>query len=267
VNLDELAAGHELLPDVFEIAQLVSETTGKEIDFRPADNLSVTATIKIARERMERHILYFDRHAADRLNYVIAHESGHALRMLRLDPADRRVPVTDQATLAVAARDMGDEITFLAPALRPQMLEMWVGGLVQQLTNQPVDVRIERWLHANYPGLRSEQVRALRKDAQVELEGLSRDVERLTPPTIFRFSNAMNYAYLSHAGRIIRGNYLGRYRKRPEILKLGQALYEASRDEGMTDWEVINRWVEHLGVSEWFRWVGFEDMPESYFRD
>lgn len=69
-------------------------------------------------------------------------------------------------------------------------------------------------------------------------------------------------------GQRILERLLERNPSDPEILyNLGRTLYEASRDEGLTDWEVASRWVERLGVGEWSRWVGFEDMPESYFGD
>jgi hypothetical protein len=136
------------------------------------------------------------------------------------------------------------------------MLEMWVAGLVLQVVNQPADVRIGRWLYATYPGLRSEQVRALKQDAQVALQGLSPDVERLTSPTVFRLSNAINYAYLSHVGRIIRGNYRAEF--------LDWSLYDASQDEGLTDLEVVSGWVERSRLGRLFLWVEFEDTPESF---
>jgi hypothetical protein len=70
------------------------------------------------------------------------------------------------------------------------------------------------------------------------------------PSTLFCWSNVTNYAYLSHVGSIIRGNYRAGFRERLESLKLGRALYDASQDEGLTDLEVVNGWVERLGVGD-----------------
>jgi hypothetical protein len=34
-----------------------------------------------------------------------------------------------------------------------------------------------------------------------------------------------------------------------------------------SDLRVTNEWAKILNVSEWFAWIGFEDVPESYFKD
>jgi hypothetical protein len=73
-------------------------------------------------------------------------------------------------------------------------------------------------------------------------------------PIVFRLSNAMNYAYLSHPGRIIEGNCEAGFRERPENLKLGQELYDASRGEGLTGLKVVKGWGERAGLGRWFRW-------------
>jgi hypothetical protein len=136
---------------------------------------------------------------------------------------------------------------------------------VLQVTNQPVDVRIERWIASDYPGLEQEQIEGLEKDARVALQGLTTEVERTTPPTAFRASNAMNYAYLNHIGEITGRDYRRRFRDREEIVELGQRLYEISTEE-WSDIEVADRWAEVIGIKEWFSWRAFEDMPESYYQ-
>jgi hypothetical protein len=266
LKVEELQTRYRLLPEVVGILELVQQVSEKDIDFRPVRKLNVAATTKVARQRMPQHIISFDRGKADRINYIIAHECGHILRMLQLPPADRLVPATTSATVSIAAEVLADEVTFLPPALIPKMLDVWVGGLVLQVTNQPVDVKIEQWLYSNYPGLRREQVQGLEKDARVALKALAIEVERMAPPTVFRISNAMNYAYLNHINKITGRNYRNRFRGRQEIIGLGKQLYEISEGE-WSDVEVANQWAEHLGIRQWFSWIGFEDMPESYYRD
>ena len=42
----------------------------------------------------------------------------------------------------------------------------------------------------------------------------------------------------------------------------------ATQDTGYAgDLRVTNEWANILKISEWFAWIGFEDMPESYFKD
>jgi hypothetical protein len=68
------------------------------------------------------------------------------------------------------------------------------------------------------------------------------------------------------AGRDLRKHFSGR----PSIITTGIQLYEAlgEQDTGYAgDLWVTNQWAKILKISEWFTWVGFEDMPESYFKD
>lgn len=51
-------------------------------------------------------------------------------------------------------------------------------------------------------------------------------------------------------------------------LNKGKALAEMVTKEYQNNFEgdviLINRWVEFLGITGWFRWVDFEDVPTNY---
>ena len=41
-----------------------------------------------------------------------------------------------------------------------------------------------------------------------------------------------------------------------------------SEDEGFVqDVDIIKAWAEILEVTDWFTWIGFEDVPETYYMD
>ena len=94
------------------------------------------------------------------------------------------------------------------------MLDVWLGGLITQVTSLPACVRIERWLHQEYPPLRNEQRLYLDEDVQRTLQGLSKKLERVTPKTLFRISNSITYAYLRGlepvTGKDFRKHFSGR---------------------------------------------------------
>jgi hypothetical protein len=189
---------------------------------------------------------------------------------MEADPAIRVVPGSNAETRAVAVKELGNELSQLPEAMRNQMLDVWLGGLITQVTSLPACVRIERWIHREYPPLRSEQRLYLDEDVQRTLQGLSKKVERVTPKTLFRISNSITYAYLRGielvTGKDLRKHFSGR----PSIITTGIQLYETLGEADMGyagDIRVTNEWVKILNVSEWFTWVGFEDMPESYFKD
>ena len=118
--------------------------------------------------------------------------------------------------------------------------------------------------------LEDEQRLYLDEDVKRTVQGLSKKIERVTPKTLFRISNSITYAYLRGlepvTGKDLRRHFSGR----PSIITTGIQLYEAlgEEDTGYAgDIRVTNEWANILKVSDWFAWIGFEDMPESYFND
>jgi hypothetical protein len=150
------------------------------------------------------------------------------------------------------------------------MLDIWLSGIITQLTSLPACVRIERWIHREYSPLRDEQRLYLAEDVKRTLQGVSKKVDRATPKTIFRISNSITYAYLRRiepvTGKDLRKHFSGW----PPIITTGIRLYEAlgEEDAGYAgDIRVTKEWATILKVDDWFAWIGFENMPESYFND
>ena len=59
-----------------------------------------------------------------------------------------------QQTRAVVVKEIGTELSHLPESIREQMLDIWLGGIITQVTSLPACVRIERWIHQEYPTLR-----------------------------------------------------------------------------------------------------------------
>jgi len=266
MNHLELSSRFCILPVLSEIIENVREVSRKDIDFRAVTRLPTYASTKIARDRMERHVIYFRENIADRLTYIIAHECGHIIRMMEAPIEKRVVPGT-------SIRQRGETIKALDISVEDhpiQLINMWIDGLVLQLTNLPVDIRIERWLNREYPGLSDEQQKGLSIDAGKTLAGLSDEVRRITPPKIFQLSNSMTFAYLRGIGEITGERYDREFYGYRSILSAGKTLYkiaDSERDDFEGDVTIINSWAKILGLDTAFSWIDFEDMPESYFDD
>jgi hypothetical protein len=154
--------------------------------------------------------------------------------------------------------------------MRERMLDIWLSGIITQLTSLPACIRIERWIHSEYSSLRDEQRLYLEGDVKRTIEGLSKKLERVTPKTVFRISNSITYAYLRGiepvTGKDLRKHFSGR----SSIITTGIRLYETlgEEDTGYAgDLRVTNEWAAILKIGDWFAWTGFEDMAESYFED
>jgi hypothetical protein len=259
-----------LLPAVVQIIERVKEVSAKDVSFRPAPEQIVPATSKIARARMPSHIIKYQPQMAHSINHLTAHECGHILRTMEADPAIRIVPTSNAATRAIAAKQLGNELSHLPEGMREQMLDIWLSGIITQITSLPACIRIERWIHQEYPVLRSEQSQYLQEDVKRTLQGLSKRVERMTPKTVFRLSNSITYAYLRGLEPVIGKDLRKHFSGRPSIINTGIQLYEVLGEDERGyagDIRVSKEWARILDISEWFSWRGFEDMPESYFQE
>jgi hypothetical protein len=265
--LDQLSDQYRLNLAVLDVAEQVEQVSGKEIDFRPTPKLRVRAQSSMARQKMARHVIQFNPKDRPHLSHILAHECARLLRMLATSPEERRVPASTPKTLGVARNEIREEAQFLPEDLRGEMIDMWIHGLITQVTSQPVDVRIEEWIADNYPGLRQEQRRSLRTETRTVTANMSPDVRRTAAASVFRRANALNYAYLDHIGDILERSFESTFEGNPEIVALGRSLSEILDDETASDRELVDRCAEAIEVRNWFVWLDFEDMPISYYAD
>jgi hypothetical protein len=89
----------------------------------------------------------------------------------------------------------------------------------------------------------------------------------VTAPTVFKRSNAMNYAYLKHLGAILSRSFERDFREYSDIVRLGETLAQILTNENLSDIDLIDEWARVLGMKDWFVWKDFEDMPASYYKD
>jgi len=257
-------------PSTKAIVQLVEEKTGKGFEFVEKSNLSVSASVKIARSFMSDHIVAFKSENHGRLSHLIAHECGHILRYYSV-PADKRiVPGTSRENQDKAnywiEKTGRKKLNKLPPNAVPKLKEIWIGGFIRLLTNIPVDYRIETWLHNDYPDLSEAQISSLDADYSTALAGASKKIETMTPDIIYNKTNLINCVFYTALDRGLGTSYAKGFKKfckgkRPEKL-LAPLMND---DQGFVqDIETINEWAEVLNVAEWFRWGDFENVPDNY---
>jgi hypothetical protein len=77
----------------------------------------------------------------------------------------------------------------------------------------------------------------------------------------------MNYAFFKLLDKYLETDYFKTY-KGTKFAQKGDLLAEitdttyAEGYEG--DIQMVNEWAKFLGLTEWFGWTGFEDVPENY---
>jgi len=266
--------GLELIKPVHDILDRVVEVSQKKIEFIEKNDLPTFAAIKMARRSMPAHLIFHKKEHNDLVNHLIAHECGHILRMFVVPVEKRLIPMTNQEIKGIALNEMQDEIMGLSKILSlenlAQIINLWFNGTVRQVTNLPPDIMIEKWLYDEYPEIRPYQFRSLQKQHQEALAGLKNEVKQITPSKILNASNIMNYAFFRIIGFHMKNNFLTPYnqtvyvRKGKELAEYTEKNCTINDYEG--DLEMINYWARYLGLSNWFKWTGFEDVPEDYLQ-
>ncbi len=82
-------------------------------------------------------------------------------------------------------------------------------------------------------------------------------VESVTPPSVWRASNAMNYAFVKSLAQLLDRPELTRPYRHTEIRRLGEDLLriaDPAHDEGLSgDRRVTDAWASLLGFSDWYQ--------------
>jgi len=260
----------ELIEPVKSILSEVEAATGKPLRFVEKDELNTFATVKMARKTMPAHIIFYRKQHESIINHLVAHECCHILRIFGVPEEKRLIPAKPKDPRAMLQEIEVDlnRISKLIPIEKlVQVVGMWTNGLVRQLTNYPTDIMIEKWIYDGYPELRPYQLQSLEGQNQEALKGISRKVQMITPAKIYNSSNIMNFVFFNLIGGHIKADLARPYRNTPfskkgkQLMQLTEKDYVNSHEGDMT---MINRWAEFLGLSKWYSWVGFEDVPPDY---
>lgn len=105
-----LAGEYRLNLAVADIAEQVETVSGKGIDFRSVPKLDGRARAKMARGRMEQHLVLFNPNERPHLSHILAHECARMLRQLRPSVSSYRSGQTGQtAPTSSGTRTWGDD--------------------------------------------------------------------------------------------------------------------------------------------------------------
>jgi hypothetical protein len=260
----------ELIEAVKSILSDVEMATGKPLKFVEKDDMNTFAAVKIARQSMPDHIVFYRKQHDMIINHLVAHECGHILRMFGVAEEKRLIPAKSRDDRAVLQEIEGDlkRISKVIPMRElVQVVNTWRNGLVMQLTSYPPDIMIEKWIYDGYPELRTYQLQSLERQNKQALRSISRNIQMVTPAKIYNASNIMNYVFFNILDGHLKIDLAKPYRNTP-FSKKGKQLIELTEKDYTNNYEgdisMIDMWAEFLNLSKWFEWVGFEDIPPDY---
>ncbi len=251
----------ELMDPVQTILGLVEERTGKEIRHVERKDLPVSAELKVAQRDESVHSLLYRNEHSEEVNYLVAHQCGHVLRLFGAREGQRFIPVANRKTMMSYLLEMDEDLQRLSSVFGPEkvrkLVRLWYEGVVFQVTRMPPDIMIDRWLYDEYPELRPLQMNALRNQRRAAVLGLSDDMRKVTPSKVYYASNVMNYVYFKVLEDHFHLDFVAPYHK-TVFLYDGQSLVRLTEQGYVNTHEgdraMIDEWARRLQITTWFEW-------------
>lgn len=244
-----------LRPQTQDIVQRVQALSGCPVEFKPDSALGVQAALQKARNGAPCHVLRY-LPGSGALDYWIAYQCAYALRFYALPP-DQRWDFSDTAdgteqveSWLMAGQSLGQDDLMRVPMFARQV-EQWA---LMTLLSYPIGMRIDRWLHQEYPDLRVEQAEGM---AQLQAENgrlLSLTMGRLTVPVPLL---GMPAAYALLADNLLGTAVHSVPWNTGGAMGTGQMLFdllEQCPDDPAHDRTLIDVWGQALGMTSWYRW-------------
>ena len=223
------------------------------------------ATCHFARDGEPAHLIRYHPVKAPYLEHLICHECSHLLRLAKAPEADRYVPGGTHETYEHAVTDClyDDPVRAMLMARHPHVMQKLYEGIVIQVTNHPVDIRIEQDLRASYPDLADTQAASLR-DQVTELYPLTDPEIRLANPRkVFSATLHMGAVYAEFVGRLLDeptlADPLRPFADQQTLSRLTGAIQHTRTPGHAGDREVVDRWTEILGLTGWYAWVPWSE--------
>ena len=242
-------------------ADLAGSIASHPIIVQADSTLTVWSTVRFPRAGERACVISYQPQYDRYLDYSVGHECGHIYRFFSALPEERLLPAVDSRTLFDGAAELESEARHLRSVMPSErlgeLLRFYCIGLVQQATNIPADCRIEIWLHDTFSELRDMQADALEQMYRTFSRCQSDAIKRLTPPTVYCKSNAMNYPLVKTITRLLAVPRLLEPYVESGFDEVGERLtsYLGGEDRGyMDDRRIADAWARELDLDRFYRW-------------
>jgi len=251
-----------LRPETREILRRVKELTGTPVEVVRDAAQTQLARIARARGAAPAHILSVNP-GLGAPDYLIVYQCGFILRLYETPPDERR----DFAGTAQGHADVGrlvkcaGQTAQLPDAVRAQFAQQILDGLLTQLRSYPIGMRIDGWIHREFPNLDALQRESVVRQQKDNLAVLQPELKAMAPKPVFDANVSMNAAYAIFCDRQFgKAGYAVPYRS-AGYEKRGRALLglmESIPDEPRSDRTLVDAWADELGLSGWYEWIALQ---------
>lgn len=264
-----------LRPETAQLLDSIESETGIPVLIRADGKIRGygRAAYIVTDSNPEYHNILVDPAKSRFIDHLVAHESGHILRFYRVQPEDREVPVLTGEHRANALRQLLPEIATLvkqgiAQEAIDKVYSKWLSGTISLISNTPADIRIERRIWQEFPGLRDIQEASLRDVSQSLHVVTGSAIEATTPQSLWRASNALNYALCRATGELLDDESLVMPYRGSWAEKVGEELYQlisGSPDLGLAnDRKLSDTCAERLGFRDWYGWRTLDSLQPGF---
>jgi len=240
------------------ILRQVEEQSGKSIQFMRDEKLSLLATLQIARNGADFHVLRY-RPSNEPLDYLVAFQAGFVLRLFENEPGQR----FDFAPSATAGQYVEPLLAAgQAPGPTDKKVLSEFAKFVAQwalmnLRSLPIGMRIDHWIATEYPELKELQRASIDLQQQQNVDLLSYRQGKLTIPTPLMGAIA---AYALFADRMKDGGTFAVPYEAAGVLGQGQDLLNDWDDlpiDATHDCQLVDCWAEKIEMSNWYTWIPY----------
>jgi hypothetical protein len=240
------------------ILKRVEEQTGMSIQFMRDEKLSLLATLQMARNGADFHVLRY-RPTNEPLDYVVAFQAGFILRLFENEPG-RRFDFAPSPTAGQYVEPLLDAGQALDPADRkalPEFARFVAQWALMNLRSLPIGMRIDRWIATEYPELRELQLTSIGLQQQQNVDVLSYRLGKLTIPTPLMGAIA---AYALFADRMTDGGTFAIPYEAAGVLGQGHELlrvWDKLPADAQHDCQLVDSWAAKIGMSNWYTWIPY----------
>lgn len=248
-----------LRPETMRILERVEALSGRPVRFKPDSSQTLRATLRMARDGAPAHLLQY-RPSNAPLDYWAAVQAGYALRLFELPPEQRfDFAGTGHGLDQVRAMlETGAPLEDTDKDMLPKFAELVLHWALMNLRSFAVGMRIDQWLHEEYPSLAKLQAEGIESLQQENLLLLSKRMGNLTIPVPLL---GMLAATAQFADRLLsKGSYAIPFRatgsnsQGSELLEL----FDKIPADPSHDRELVDAWAASLGMTEWYAWVPYK---------
>ena len=251
----------QLMDSVRQILAAVEKTSRKTITYIEKPDLPAPVSFNITdKDDPQLKLFYHPRHD-EGVNYDVANQAGHILRLFAAQPEERFVSVANRQTMACFIMETENELERLSSLMGRdkvrKMISLWYQGVVFQLTRMPPDIMVNKWLYDDWPELHPLLLQAIAAQRRQAIPSLSPDVRRTTPARIYRAANIMNFVFFKFLEDHFHSDFIGPYHGTIFILDgapLARITASHNRNDHAGDRIMIDCWAAELELNNWYEW-------------